>query len=57
LANGKTGTEGGPLSGHWGIEGNRLIAGGASGAIILLDPNYFIYRDRDTVFFQSRVKE
>jgi hypothetical protein len=32
----ESGAEDGPISGHWRIEGNRLIQGDASGTIILL---------------------
>jgi uncharacterized repeat protein (TIGR03803 family) len=57
LANGKCGTEDGPISGNWRIQGNQLIQGDLSGPIILLNQDYFIYSSRDSVFFHSRVKE
>ncbi len=56
-ANGKCGTEGGPISGNWRIQGNQLIQGDLSGPIILLNQDYFIYSSRGSVFFHSRVKE
>jgi hypothetical protein len=56
-ANGKCGTEGGAIDGNWRIEGNQLIQGDLSGPIILLNRDYFIYSNRDSVFFHSRVKE
>ena len=56
-ANGKCGTEDGPISGNWRIQGNQLIQGDLSGPIILLNQDYFIYSSRGSVFFHSRVKE
>lgn len=57
-ANGKCGAEDGPISDNWRIEGNRLIQGDASGTIILLNNDYFIYAgDHDAVFFHTRVKQ
>ena len=56
-ANGKCGTEDGPISGNWRIQGNQLIQGDLSGPIILLNQDYFIYSSRDSVFFHSRVNE
>jgi hypothetical protein len=57
-ADGKCGAEDGPISSNWQIEGNRLIWGDASGTIILLNNDYFIYAgDHDAVFFHTRVKE
>jgi tetratricopeptide (TPR) repeat protein len=41
----------------WRIEGNQLIEDGAGGTIILLSSDYFIYAEKDAVFFHSRVKE
>jgi hypothetical protein len=55
-ANGKCGTEDGPISGNWQIQGNQLIQGDLSGPIILLNQDYFIYSSRGSVFFHSRVK-
>jgi len=56
-ANGKCGTQGGPINSNWRIEGNKLIQGDLSGPIILLNQDYFIYSSRGSVFFHSRVKE
>jgi hypothetical protein len=56
-ANGKCGTEDGPISGNWRIQGNQLIQGDLSGPIILLNQDYFIYSSRGSVFFHSRVKD
>lgn len=56
-ANGKCGTEDGPISGNWRIQNNQLIQGELSGPIILLNQDYFIYSSRGSVFFHSRVKE
>jgi len=56
-ANGKCGSEGGPINSNWRIQGNQLIQGDLSGPIILLNQDYFIYSSRDSVFFHSRVKE
>ena len=56
-ANGKCGTEDGPISDNWRIQGNQLIQGDSSGPIILLNQDYFIYSSRGAVFFHSRVKE
>jgi len=56
-ANGKCGSEDGPISGNWRIQGNQLIQGDLSGPIILLNQDYFIYSSRGSVFFHSRVKE
>jgi len=56
-ANGKCGTEDGPISGNWRIQGNQLIQGDLSGPIILLNQDYFIYSSRGSVFFHSRVRD
>jgi hypothetical protein len=56
-ANGKCGTEDGPISGNWRIQGNQLIQDSSRGTIILLNSDYFIYAEGDSVFFHSRVKE
>jgi hypothetical protein len=56
-ANGKCGSEDGPISGDWRIQGNQLLQGDLSGPIILLNEDYFIYLSRGSVFFHSRVKE
>jgi len=56
-ANGKCGSEDGPINGNWRIEGNQLIQGDLSGSIILLNQDYFIYSSRDSVFFHSRMKD
>jgi hypothetical protein len=55
--NGKCGSEDGPISGDWRIQGNQLLQGDLSGPIILLNEDYFIYSSRGSVFFHSRVKE
>ena len=56
-ADGKWGNEEGPISDNWRISGNELIEGSSRGTIILLNSNYFIYSEKDSVFFHSRVKE
>jgi hypothetical protein len=56
-ANGKCGTEDGPISGNWRIQGNHLIQGDLSGPIILLNQDYFIYSSQGSVFFHSRAKD
>jgi hypothetical protein len=56
-ANGKYGTEDGPIDDNWRIQGNQLIQGDLTGPIILLNQDYFIYSSRGSVFFHSRVKE
>lgn len=56
-ANGKYGNEDGPISSNWQIQGNQLIEDGSRGTIILLSSDYFIYTDKDGVFFHSRVRE
>lgn len=53
-ADGKWGSEGGPLSGSWRISGNKLIG---CGTIILIDQDYLIYSDKEDPFFHVRVKE
>ena len=50
-ANGKCGTEDGPISGNWRIQGNQLIQDSSRGTIILLNSDYFIYAESDSVFF------
>src|SRR2546423_4703914 len=54
-ANGKCGSEDGPINSNWRIEGNQLLQGDLSGPIILLNQDYFIYSSRGSVFFHSRV--
>jgi hypothetical protein len=56
-ANGKCGSEDGPVDSNWQIQGNQLIEDGSRGTIILLNRDYFIYSSKDAVFFHSRVKE
>jgi len=56
-ANGKWGSEDGPISGNWRIQGNQLTQGDLSGPIILLNQNYFVYSSQGSVFFHSRVNE
>jgi hypothetical protein len=56
-ADGKYGTEDGPITSSWKIKGNQLIEGNSRGTIILLNSDYFIYSEGDAVFFHSRVKE
>ena len=54
-ANGKWGSEDGPIDGNWRIQGNQLTG---AGTIILLNRDYLIYSgDHDAVFFHSRVKD
>jgi hypothetical protein len=53
-ANGKWGSEDGPVSSSWRISGNQLIG---CGTIILIDQHYFIYSDKDSVFFHIRADE
>lgn len=55
--NGKWGDEDGAVDGNWRIKGNQLIQDGSHGTIILLNSDYFIYAQRDSVFFHSRVKK
>jgi len=55
-ANGKCGTEDGPISGNWRIQENQLIQDHSRRMIILLNSDYFIYAEGDSVFFHSRVK-
>ena len=54
--------EPGVTAGHWRIEGNRYFDGVDSRfkpadhyTIILLDKNYFIFMDSNTVFFEHRL--
>jgi hypothetical protein len=56
-ADGKWGNEDGPISDNWRISGNELIEGSGRGTIILLNSDYFIYSEKGSVFFHSRVKE
>jgi hypothetical protein len=56
-ANGKWGNKDGPVSGSWRISGNELIEDGSRGTIILIDQNYFIYSEKEDLFFHLRVKE
>jgi hypothetical protein len=56
-ANGKYGNEDGPITSNWRIKGNQLMEDGSRGTIILLNSDYFIYSEKDSVFFHSRVKE
>jgi hypothetical protein len=56
-ADGKWGNEDGPISDNWRISGNELIEGSSRGTIILLNSDYFIYSEKGSVFFHSRVKE
>jgi hypothetical protein len=56
-ANGKYGIEDGPISSNWRIKGNQLMEDGSRRTIILLNSDYFIYSEKDSVFFHSRVKE
>jgi hypothetical protein len=56
-ADGKWGNEDGPISDNWQISGNELIEGSSRGTIILLNSDYFIYSEKGSVFFHSRVKE
>lgn len=56
-ANGKWGNEDGPVSSNWLIKDNQLIEDGSRGTIILLNSDYFIYTEGESVFFHSRVKD
>jgi hypothetical protein len=56
-ANGKWGSEDGSVTNNWRIQGNQLIQDGSRGTIILLNAEYFIYAEKDPVFFHSRVKD
>lgn len=56
-ANGKWGSEDGPVNSNWRINGNQLIKDGSRGGIILLSSDYFIYAEKDAVFFHARVNE
>ena len=53
-ANGKWGSEDGPVSSSWRINGNQLVG---CGTIILIDHDYLIYSEKEAVFFHLRVKE
>lgn len=55
--NGKWGDEDGAVDGNWRIKSNQLIQDGSHGTIILLNSDYFIYAQRDSVFFHARVKD
>lgn len=55
-ANGKWGSEDGPVSSKWRISGNQLIEDGSRATIILIDHDYFIYNEQGSVFFHVRVK-
>ena len=55
-ANGRYGSEDGPIDRTWRIQGNQLIESDGKGTLILLDSKYFIYTEGDQVFFHSRVK-
>ena len=56
-ANGKWGTEGGPVSGSWRINGNQLMLEEGSRTIILIDQNYFIYSENEALAFHVRTKD
>lgn len=56
-ANGKWGSEDGPGNSHWRIIGNQLIEDGSRGTIVLINTDYFIYTDKDAVFFHARVRD
>jgi hypothetical protein len=56
-ANGKWGTEDGPVSGSWRISGNQLMEDGSRRTIILIDQNYFIYSENEALFFHVRAKD
>ena len=54
---GKYGNEDGPVDTPWRIRGNQIIYDtSATDTIILLNSEYLIYAEGDTVFFHSRVK-
>jgi hypothetical protein len=52
---GKSGMADGPMNTRWRIHGNQYNDGSKDQTIILLDKDYFIFRDGDDVFFHSRV--
>jgi hypothetical protein len=56
-ANGKWGSDDGPISSNWRIQDNQFIEDGSRGTIILLNRDYFIYSSKDALLFHSRVKE
>ena len=56
-ANGKSGSKDSSVSNSWRIKGNQLIEDGSRGTIILIDHDYFIYSEKEAVFFHLRVKE
>ena len=60
-ANGKLGSEDGPVDTNWRVQGNQIVWGEGKRAsrstIILLNSEYLIYSEKDAVFFHSRVKE
>jgi hypothetical protein len=56
-SNGKCGTQDGAINTPWRISGNQLIQGNSRGIIILLNSDYLIYSEGDSVFFHARVKD
>jgi hypothetical protein len=60
-ANGKWGSEDGPVDTNWRVQGNQIVWGEGKTAsrstIVLLNSEYLIYSEKDAVFFHSRVKK
>jgi hypothetical protein len=56
-ANGKWGSEDGPVDTNWRIQGNQIFMPSQRSTIILLSSDYLIYAREDAVFFHSRVKK
>jgi hypothetical protein len=48
--------ESGTTNGHWRIDGNQYLDGNSHYSIILLNQNYFVFTDGETVFFEWRIK-
>jgi hypothetical protein len=60
-ANGKWGSEDGPVDTSWRVQGNQIVWGEGKKAsrstIVLLNSEYLIYSEKDAILFHSRVKE
>ena len=54
---GKYGVEDGGMDTDWRIQGNQIVMPSSRSTIIVLNAEYLIYTERDTVYFFSRVKE
>jgi K+-sensing histidine kinase KdpD len=56
-ADGKYGSEDGPVDTPWRVQGNQIVMPSERRTIILLNSEYLIYSDGGNVFFHSRVKD